>query len=377
MTLRCAPGARVVKQFNGDAIRITGRNIAMDGCRLEGQSAIYSGNLVLVEGARGVLFRNSTFSDAAGTALAIYTSSNLTVSGSTFQHNLGSPIFAQDRLDRIAIVSNIIDSAVPNLQPGIDTIAVHTWPPGGTAANIRIAANRIVHGGRNFAIEVGAFGAQAMAPANVTVADNSITLARDSNGAVSYSTLDRGSVTGNRIDAAAHAIYIDAVELVSTTHVIVTGNTLSHTAPSATYTIAINGGSGNIIRDNAFEGGIYVGTSRPEAARVEENLIEGNRLSAAAPLPRGLIWLQCNTFHGSVSRNLVRNNILRGNGSGPGVGLENDYWSRGAIADSNQVSGNRMTGSNIPARHRSVRHRHKGGPLTYIPLIQIFFRSSR
>jgi hypothetical protein len=343
ISLRCAPGARVVKQFTGDAIRITGRNIAIDGCRLEGQSAIYSGGLAVVEGARGVLLRNSTFSDAGGLALAIYTSGNVTVSGSTFQHNLGSPIFAQDRLDRLDILSNTIDSAVANLQPGIDTIGIHTWQPGGTAANIRIAANRIIHGGQNFAIEVGAFGAQALAPTNVTVADNSITLARDSNGAVSYSTLDRGTVTGNHIDAGGHAISIDAVELVSTTAVVVASNTLAHIAPSATYTISLNGGSRNIIRDNTFAGGIYVGTSRPEARRVEENVIEGNRLSAAAPLPRGLIWFQCNTFHGSVSRNVVRHNILRGNGSGAGVGFENDYWERGAIVDSNQVTGNQIT----------------------------------
>ncbi len=178
--------------------------------------------------------------------------------------------------------------------------------------------------------------------------DNTITLARDSNGAVSYSTLDRGSVTGNRIDVAGHAIYINAVELVSTTDVAVAGNTLSHTAPSATYTISINGGSRNVIRDNTFPGGIYVGTSRPEAPRVEENIIEGNRLSAVSPLPRGLIWFQCNTFHGFVSRNAVRRNILRGNGSGAGVGFENDYWERGAIVDSNQVSGNQMTEMTSP-----------------------------
>ena len=347
VTLRCAPGARVVKQFSGDAIRITGRNIAIDGCRMEGQSATYSGDMVVVEGARGALLRNSTFTGAAGVALLIYTSGDVTVSGSTFQQNLGSPIFAQDRLDRLTIISNTIDSAVPNLQPGIDTIGVHTYTPGGTASNIRIIDNRIVHGGQDFAIEVGAFGAQAVAPVNVTVEGNTITLARDSNGGVSYSTLDRGSITGNHIDAGGHAISIDAVELVSTTDVMVAGNTLSHTAPS-TASIAINGGSRNILRDNSLEGGIYVGTSRPEAPHVDDNVIEHNRLSATAPLPRGLIWFQCNTFHGSVSRNVVRDNVLRGNGSGAGVSFENDYWDRGATVDSNQVSGNQMTGVTSP-----------------------------
>jgi hypothetical protein len=341
LTLRCAQGAGMVKQFSGDAVRITGRNIALDGCVVEGRGEAYSGGLIVVDRARGVLLRNCTFAHAAGLAVGISHSTNVTVSGSTFRQNRGSPIFAQDGLDQIAILSNTIDSDVPNLQPGIDTIGVHTWEPGGTATNIRITGNRIVHGGQNFAIEVGA---QAAKPVNVTVADNTITLARDSNGGISYSTLDRGSITGNHINAQSHAIFIDAVELVSTTDITVAGNTLIHASPSAAYTIAINGGSRNTIRDNTFAGGIYVGTSRPEAPRVDDNVIEGNRLAALVPMPRGLIWFQCNTFQGSVSRNVVRGNVLEGNRSGAGVLFENDYWTRGATVDANQVTGNQMTG---------------------------------
>jgi hypothetical protein len=136
---------------------------------------------------------------------------------------------------------------------------------------------------------------------------------------------------------------IDAIELVSTRGVIVARNTIAGAAPSAHYTVAINGGSENVVESNIVEGGIYAGTSRPDWPRVERNLIRGNTLTAApgALPPRGLIWFQCNTARCSVSHNVVTGNVLKG----AGVNLENDAWSKGGRVDSNDVRGNRITGS--------------------------------
>jgi hypothetical protein len=162
--------------------------------------------------------------------------------------------------------------------------------------------------------------------------------------------VNTGSVTGNQMNAAGYAIGIDGVELVSTTDVVVQNNTLSGIAPSVTYTIAINGGNRNTISNNTFEGGIYLGTSRPDAPTVNANIIQNNTLTAApaAALSRGLIWLQCNTSGGSVSRNIVSGNVLLGNYTGAGVNFENDYGTAGALVDSNQAANNQITGTTLP-----------------------------
>jgi hypothetical protein len=346
VTLRCAPTARILKRFNGDAIHITGRNIRIEGCRIDGDNRRYSGGLIVLNDARGVNISNSSLVDSAGIAVAIYTSTGVTVSGCSISGNLDSAIFAQDGLDRIEIASNNIDSTAATARRGVDTIGIHTWMRGGTAQNIDIHDNTIVHGGDNFAVEVGAFGPGSTPPYNVAMSHNNIRLAADSNGAISYSTLNRGAISENRIDAGGHEMRIDAVELVSTTKVIVSHNTLVHANPAATYTLSINGGRENVVEDNVFEGGIYVGTSRADWPNVDHNLIRGNTLTAAprAELPRGLIWFQCNTFHCSVNGNVVTGNTLNSNGAGAGVNFENDYASKGGRVDRNEVRENRTRG---------------------------------
>jgi Right handed beta helix region len=334
------------KDFDGDAVQITGRNITIENCPIDGGGGAHRGNLITIANARGVVIRNCKLTGASGVAVAIYHSSDVHLMGNTFSGNLGSAVFAQDGLNGIEIASNTIDTSSA-AYPGIDTIGVHTYGDGGTASNIRIHDNHIVHGGDNFAIEIGAFGAKSVPPDHVTSENNSINMVRDSNGAFSYSTLNSGSVSGNRIDAGGHYFRIGAVELVTATGVAVANNVLTGIGPRTAYTVSINGSSRNVFRDNVFEGGIYIGTSRPESPEVVENVIEGNTLTAmpAAVLNRGLIWFQCNTFHGSVSRNVVRSNVLRGNPTGPAVLFENDYWQDGARVDANEASSNRISGS--------------------------------
>ena len=350
LTLRCEPTARIQKRFDGDAIHITGRNIRLEGCRIDGDNRRYKGGLIILNDARGVVIDNSVLANGSDIAAAVYTSTNVTISGCSITGNLGSPIFAQDGLDRIEIASNSIDSTAAASRRGIDTIGIHTWMRGGRAENIDIHDNTIVHGGDNFAVEVGAFGEGSIPPSNVAMARNIIRLAGDSNGAISYSTLNHGAISENRIDAGGHQMRIDAIELVSTTQVIVSHNSLIHAEPTAAYTIAINGGRENVVEDNVFEGGIYVGTSRADWPNVDHNLIRGNTLTAAprAELPRGLIWFQCNTFHCSISGNVATGNTLNGNGTGAGVNLENDYWSSGGRVDGNQVRDNRTKALTAP-----------------------------
>ncbi len=346
VALRCAPTARIEKRFNGDAIHITGRNIQIRGCRIDGENRRYKGGLIILNDARGVLIANSSLVNGEDIAIAIYTSSSVRISGCSIAGNLGSAIFAQDGLDRIEISSNNIDSTSVTTRRGIDTIGIHTWMRGGTAENISIRDNAIVHGGDNFAVEVGAFGEGSVPPSNVSMSRNIIRLAVDSNGAISYSTLNRGAISENRIDAGGHQMRIDAIELVSTTKIIVSHNVVTHAHSAAAYTISINGGRENVVEDNVFEGGIYAGTSRADWPNVDHNLIRGNTLTATprADLPRGLIWFQCNTFRCSISGNVVTGNTLNGNDAGAGVNLENDYASSGGRVDGNEVRDNRTRG---------------------------------
>lgn len=342
VTLRCGEKAAIVKDFDGDAIAITGRNIAIEGCTLDGRN--HAGGLVTMNGARGVSIRNSILFNTAGLAIGIYHSSGVKVVDSTISDNLGSAVFAQDDLDDIEIASNRIDSAARTPSSGTDTVAVHTYRRGGTATNISIHNNTIRHGGNNFAIEIGAFGAGAVPPSGVNVADNTITLAVKSNGAISFSTLNNGAATGNVIDADRNPMYITAIELVSTKNVTVSHNTFKNGPPGTAYTMSIDGGRNNRLIANRFEGGIYVGTSREDASHVDDNVIEGNVLSPpnGSGFSRGLIWLQCNTRNCSLSRNNIRGNVLNGSGAPVAVNLENDYAGRGGRMDGNRVSGNQM-----------------------------------
>ncbi len=346
VTLRCAPGALIAKGFSGDAIQITGQNVTIEGCTLDGARNSYSGGLITMSGAQGVRVHASTVSGAAGIGIAIYSSSGVNISGSVIDQNGSSPIFAQDGIDNLEIASNTIDSSAA-APAGVDTIGVHTYLAGASASNISIHDNTIVHGGDNFAIEVGAFGASSLPPANVDVDNNTITLLRQCNGGISYSTLAGGSISGNNIDAGGYTMGIDGIELVSTSNVAAISNAIVNTQANTTYVLAINGGSGNLIQNNTIAGGIYAGTTRESWPNVNANIIQGNTVTVApaAALPRGLIWFQCNTPQCSVSNNQVANNILTGNNSGVGVNFENDYGQAGGLVDSNLVNANQVTGA--------------------------------
>ena len=49
VTLRCAPGALIAKGFSGDAIQITGQNVTIEGCTLDGARNSYSGGLITIK----------------------------------------------------------------------------------------------------------------------------------------------------------------------------------------------------------------------------------------------------------------------------------------------------------------------------------------
>jgi hypothetical protein len=364
--LRCAERAAIIKAFNGDAISITGSAIAIEGCLVDGQAQKYSGGLFLLNGATDVTILNSILFNSAGLVIGVYHCSNIRVLGSTITANTGSAFFAQDDLNQIELASNTIDSSMAPQPPGIDTIGVHTYLRGGTATGISIHDNQIRHGGDNFAIEVGAFGAGAKLPTDVTVARNSILLRGKSNGGISFSTLEKGSVTENKIDADRHPMNIAAIELVSTRNVTVSGNVFRNAAPLTAYVMSIDGGSANALVGNQVEGGIYAGTSRPESAHVDNNVIRENVLSPGpgSTFPRGLIWFQCNTPNCSVNGNQVTDNRLRGSNIAFGVNLENDYGGRGGRVEANEVKQNQLSGvdkeiSTGPGVGETITDRHR------------------
>jgi hypothetical protein len=347
LTLRCETGSMIVKGFDGDLMQVTGANIAIDGCTIDGARIAYSGGLIVVSNASGLLIKDSTIENGAATALAIYTASGVTVTGNKIVDNLGSSIFAQDFLDQIEIAGNVADSSAIIAPEGIDTIGVHTYAAGGAATNISIHDNTIVHGGNNFAIEVGAFGPNSFPPSGLVISSNRITLGLQSNGGISLSTVNNGTVGNNVVDAQDYVMNIAGVELVSTNGVSATYNAVKNAAFGATYTVGLNGGSNNTVSNNVFEGGIYIGTSLTGSPNVDGNVIQNNVLTASpgAFFPRGLIWLQCNTTNCSVSRNSITGNILGGNGSGPGINFENDYGT--GMMDSNNAGGNQVIGASM------------------------------
>jgi hypothetical protein len=346
-TLRCESGSMIIKGFAGDLIQVTGANIAIDGCTIDGARVAYSGGLIVVSNAAGVLIKNSTLENGASFGLEMFTASGVTVKGDTIVGNLGCPIYAQDFLDQIEIGGNVIDSSAVAVPDGVDTVGVHTYAAGGTAANISIHDNTIVHRGNNFAIEVGAFGPSSLPPSSVNINSNQISLGLMSKGGISFSTLNNGTVGNNVIDAQGYVMNIAGVELASTTGVSATYNTIKNTALGTTYVLSLDGSSNNTVSNNVLSGGFYLGTSRMNSPNVNGNILQNNVLTTApgAFLTRGLIWLQCNTTNCSVSRNLITGNTLGGNGSGPAINFENDYGT--GTMDSNNAGGNQVTDASM------------------------------
>jgi hypothetical protein len=347
VTLRCLPGSMIIKGFTGNGIVASGSNLVIDGCTVDGARLSYGGTTLVISDGNGVLLKNSTIENGAATAVDISVSSNVVVLWNSITGNLGGAIFGQDGLNGIEISGNYVDSSAGAGAAGLDTIAMHTLAYGGTASNISIHDNTIVHAGTNFAVEVGSFGQNSSAPTNVAVLNNNIRLVAASNGAISLSNVNNGQVSSNSIDAGNYPMTIDAIELVSANNITANGNTLQHTAPGTTYTLALNGASNDTITNNILEGGIYVGTSVVGSPDVNGNTIQGNTITASsgAQLSRGLVWLQCNTANCSVSGNVITGNVLNGNASGPGINFENDYGAQGGVMDSNTASANQITGA--------------------------------
>ncbi len=347
VTLRCLPGSMIIKGFNGEAILMSGRNLVMDSCTLDGANMSYSGEGLIISAANGTVVRNSTIQSTAGTAIDISWASGVSVVCNTIKGNLGSGIFAQDFIDGLEIGNNLVDTSSVVNPDGIDTIAVHTFGAGATAMNVNIHDNTILHKGNDYAIEVGSFGQSSMPPVGVLVNNNTMTLEIPSAGGISLSTCSGGQVNTNTIDAAGNMINIDAIELVVVNNITASGNTIKNTVPGSLYTVSINGSSNNSFTNNTIEGGIYVGTTLMSALNVNQNTIQGNAITvpSSADLSKGIVWFQCNAPGCSVSNNTITNNVMTGNNTGPGINFENDYGNQGGVVDSNNAAGNQITGA--------------------------------
>ena len=347
VTLRCLPGSMIAKGFNGNAVLMSGSNLVMDGCTLDGARTSYGGEGLIISAANGILIRNSTIQNSAGTAIDISYASGVTVVGNTIAGNLGGGIFAQDFIQGLEIGNNLVDTTSVANADGVDTIAVHTLAGGATATNVNIHDNTILHGGNDYAIEVGSFGQASLPPAGVLVNNNTMTLAIPSAGGISLSTCNGGQVNGNTIDVAGNSIGIDAIELVVVNNITASGNTIKNVASSNSYTVSINGSSNNSFSNNVIEGGIYIGTTLMNALNVNQNTIQGNTITAPSgtDLSKGIVWFQCNAPGCSVSNNSITNNIMTGDNTGPGINFENDYGSQGGVVDSNNAGGNQITGT--------------------------------
>jgi hypothetical protein len=350
VTLRCQPGSMIIKDFTGNGIVVSGTNVVIDGCTMDGARLSYGGTTLIVSDANGVLVKNSTIENGIATAIEISAVSNVTFLWNTITGNLGSAIYAQDSLNGLEISGNYFDSSAAAIAPsGVDTIGIHTLSPGAAASGISIHDNTIVHGGSNFAVEIGSFGSGSQPPTGVAVFNNTIRLVAPSNGAISLSTCNTGQVSYNNIDAGGHPMVIDALEFAFANNITAVGNTIHNTASGTTYTVALNGGSNNTIANNVLEGAIYLGTSSASDLQVNANTVQSNTVTAStgAVLSRGMVWLQCNVPNCSVSQNVINGNTLSGNASGPGINFENDYGFQGGVMDANTASANQITGASV------------------------------
>jgi hypothetical protein len=263
---------------------------------------------------------------------------NLRIERSSFADLQGCAdgIFCEDSGFGLAIEDNQLDTT------GITDhgIALHTFGGGGRLIAPRVARTTIRHGGPNFAIEIGRFG-QGNAVEGAAVEGTRILLMAPTNGAISFSEVDNGLVTGNLIDLNGIAPNIQAIEFAGSHFCLLAGNQVFG-APADARAAILDSSSDCLIlanhlggyvmmnNSNAFLGdadmsrsqiahnriGVPAGSVGYPAAvyaivnnaagEADYNMLASNTVSA----PEGMAIAAGDIFAGSAEGTLIESNLL-------------------------------------------------------------------
>jgi Right handed beta helix region len=264
---------------------------------------------------------------------------NLRIERSSFAelHGCMQGIFCEDSGFGVVIEDNNLDTT------GIRDhgIALHTFGPGGLLISPRVTRTTVIHGGPNFAIEVGRFGAGSVVTGAV-VEGTRILLTAATNGAISFSEVDHGVMANNIVNLNGFAPAIEALELAGAQACLMVGNQVYGGAAnsraaildsSSDCLIALNhlGGYMTMNNTNAFLGDADMSTSQ-----IVHNRIDVPAGSTAYP---AAVYAQVNNPAGEADFNMLASNTISGpDGMAIAAGVVFAGSSEGTVVDSNLLA---------------------------------------
>ncbi|MGH9344355.1 MAG: right-handed parallel beta-helix repeat-containing protein [Terriglobia bacterium] len=375
VTLRCEPGATLIKGGNETLLAITGTGDVINGCTLDGnKSAGFTGDTLVITGSHGALIENSTIRDAAGINL---TGSNF--SGSKIINNhiygaLGSAVEftgTAGPVSDLLIQGNTVDDSAGTNRMQSKVIGLYAELHGSSLYDIQIHDNLLLDGPQ-FCVEWGRYGGAVLHGIQIT--DNRCVAETNAEGC--YSGGDgswNDTIKGNTCDANKFSLSIAAYEVALDSDSTWSSNTWTEDGGRIAYGISLNSSSNDTISGNVGHGWQTVsdgsaalivddprsttrtcGVSGSDACYTNNNTISSNTFSQEAgdsATRTTALFVQSTRSNQEINNNKFTGNtftLIGASGSAPyGIYAERDAGS----FDSNKFTGNTISGAYSCVNH--------------------------
>ena len=330
VSVLCQRGALFKKAAIFTMFIVTGNNVTIDGCAIDGTGFQARENGIHVLGGSNVQITNNKLTNNANYGIYLNGVSGARVQGNTVSGNWGNGIFAENNTKNVSVLNNVID----NSTGGGVAIGFHSTTPGQGINNIQVQNNALI-GGTLFCLEIGGFG--GLSPTGIVVTGNSCKAgASGVFGGYSFDTVTQGTISNNTFDSnGLTRASVGAFELVNCVNMTLSGNKTIGIAG-----LSLDGSSNSNVYGNTFQNCngscMYIGTSRPVA--MQANRVTQNTLSEGTPHGQSrLIFMQCNNYSANCSNNQITNNIITGTLAG-----ETAVWVE---RDAGEMSGTLVSGN--------------------------------
>lgn len=349
ITIRCASGSSIVAKSSSRLFILTGTDIAITDCDLNGgtQSGYTSYGLALRDASSIKIF-NNTFHDFANAAIRITGGSNIDIEGNRFSALHDNALYGEMTINNIMIANNPLIDVSQRTDWGA-AIALHSTDPEEMVTNATIS-NNFIKNGSSFCVEIGAFGGNP--PSNISVLNNYCQQGSDTGDHGGYSFADTtGLITsGNLYDLhGTTKATLPGIELVLGNHATVTGNSLYG------LDLSLDRQSQSRVSDNTIHNpingmGIYIGAN-VSPSTLSGNLVTENHIDYSVGSTSELgIWFQCDAEAANCSSNQITNNFLNNSYvSGIGIKVQRDK----GVMQNNSITGNTISQFQTCIEHSS------------------------
>jgi len=349
ISIECAQGASLTAEASSRIFIITGTDITIAGCDLNGglQNG-FSSYGIAIRDAHSVNIFNNTFHDFANVAIRITKGSNLDIEGNRFMALRDNAVYGEMDIDTITVANNPLTDVSQRTDWGTG-VALHSASPGKTVRNVTIS-NNFIENGFSFCVEIGAFGSNP--PSNISLLNNYCRQGSDTgdHGGYSFENTAGIVVRGNLYDLhGTSQATLPGIELVLGTQAAVTDNSLYGLGLSLDRQSASEV-SNNVIHDPLGGIGVYLGANVASSA-VSGNVVTENHIlySVDQPSEKG-IWLQCNAGNADCSGNQIEGNFLNSSDiRGVGISIQRDQ----GIMQNNSITRNTISQFKTCIKHGS------------------------